>query len=374
MKILIFNWRDITHQQAGGAERYIHEIGRRLAKKHDVTIWCGKYKGCKEVEEIDGIRVVRGGSGIRIGVFDPMIYLLAGWDYLSKLRKKRFDVVIECIIGLPFFTPFFAEARKIAIVHHLTGRIVFKEIPWPAAVISYLFERAIPSIYRNVRFVTVSESSRKEMMNLGISPNKIHIVYNGVDGALSPIGRKSDHPSVIYFGRIKKYKRLDLLIRAMKIVVEEVPGAKLIIAGSVEDRELRGLVGELGLEGSVTFRGHVEESDKAELLGSSWVFVTPSSIEGWGITVLEANACGTPCVAYDVPGLRDSVRDGETGLLVKKNGDVEALAGAIVEVLMNKELRKDLSERALEWARNFSWDRSAEEFTRVIENAIGTLT
>jgi glycosyltransferase involved in cell wall biosynthesis len=370
LNILIFNWRDITHPQAGGAERYIHEIGKRLAKNHKVILWCGKYSGCKEVEEIDGIRIIRNGSKIRVSVFDPTIYVLAGLDYLSKLRKERFDVVIDSISGLPFFTPLFTKKPKIAILHHLNRGIFFKEVSFLPALISYLGELAIPAFYRDVQFITVSESSRKELINLGISPTKISVVYNGVDSSLfSKRYEKSSCPLIVYFGRLKRYKRVDLLIRAMKIVSKEVPDAKLVIAGSGDaESELKALVDELDLKDSVLFRGYVDEDEKAELLGSAWVFVTPSSKEGWGITVIEANACGTPCIAYDVPGLRDSIRNGETGLLIKEDGDVEALAESIVKVLRDDSLRKNLSERALDWAKNFSWDKSAKKFIEVLES------
>ncbi|KUO42819.1 MAG: hypothetical protein APU95_02355 [Hadesarchaea archaeon YNP_N21] len=373
MNILIFNWRDITHPQAGGAERYIHEIGKRLAKNHKVTLWCGKYSGCKEVEEIDdGIRIIRNGSKIRVGVFDPTIYVLAGLDYLSKLRKERFDVVIDSISGLPFFTPMFTKKPKIAILHHLNRGIFFKEVSMPAALISYLGERAIPALYRDVQFITVSESSREELINLGIPPTKISIIHNGVDSSLfSRNYHKSDYPHIIYLGRLKRYKRLELLIKAMKIVTKEVPNAKLTIAGSGDaESELKALVDELDLKDSVLFRGYVDEDEKAELLGSAWVFVTPSSKEGWGITVVEANACGTPCIAYDVPGLRDSIRDEETGLLVKENGNVEALAEAIVKVLRDETLRKRLSKNSLKWAKNFDWIKSAGEFMKIVESVI----
>ena len=371
MKILIFNWRDITHPQAGGAEKYIHEIGRRLAKGHEVTLWCGKYEGCKESEEIDGINVIRSGSKMRIGVFDPTIYVHAGLDYVRKLREEMFDVVVDSMSGLPFFTPLFTRKPKVAILYHSVKGIFFKEVSFPAALVSYLGEQAISMIYKNVQFITISESSREELISLGLSPSKIAIIYSGVDSSLfSRNYEKSDYPHIIYFGRLKRYKRLDLLIRAMKTLIKEVPDAKLTIAGSGDaENELMALVNGLGLESSVTFSGFIDEEEKAELLGSAWVFVTPSSKEGWGITVIEANACRTPCIAYDVPGLRDSVVDGKTGLLVER-GDVRVLAEAIVKVLEDGELRKRLGENALKWAEKFSWDRSAEEFMKVMEGVL----
>lgn len=355
--------------QAGGAERYVHEIGKRLAKEHEVTLWCGKYKGCREAEEIDGIKIIRNGRKIKVGVFDPTIYVLAGLDYISKPKKERFNVVIDSISGLPFFTPLFVKEPKIAILHHLNKGIFFREVPFPAALISYLSERAIPVLYKNVQFITVSESSRKELINFGISPSRIAVVHNGVDEFLfSRNYKKSNYPHVVYFGRLKRYKRIDLLIRAMKIVLKEVPDAKLTIAGSGDaENELMALANGLGLESSVTFSGFIDEKEKAVLLGSAWVFVTTSSKEGWGITVIEANACRTPAIGYDVAGLRDSIRDKKTGLIVKKNGDVVALAGAIVKILKDERLRENLSKNALKWSKQFSWDQSAKNFMRVLE-------
>jgi glycosyltransferase involved in cell wall biosynthesis len=373
MKILIFNWRDITNPQAGGAERYIHEIGRRLAKKHETTLWCGKYPGCKKVEEIDGIKIIRNGGGIKVGFFDPTIYVLAGLDYLSKLKAEKFDLVIDSVSGLPFFTPLFAKGPKIGILHHLHRGIFFREVSFPAALISYLGERTIPMLYRGVHFVTVSESSRQELIDLGLSPSKIAIIHNGVDSSLSSRKyKKSNYPHVIYFGRLKGYKRLELLIKAMKLVIKEVPDARLTIAGSGDAKtELTKLVKELGFgKYSVTFKGFISEKEKAELLGSAWIFVTPSSKEGWGITVIEANACGTPAIGYDVPGLRDSIKNGRTGLLVEKDGDVKALAESIVKVLENQELGRNLSKNAFEWSKNFSWDKTAGEFAKILEETL----
>jgi glycosyltransferase involved in cell wall biosynthesis len=373
MKILIFNWRDITNPQAGGAERYVHEIAKRLAKKHEVTFWCGTFPGCKKEEEIDGVKIIRNGSGIKVGFFDPAIYVLAGLDYLSKLKENSYDLVIDSVSGLPFFTPLFARKPKIAILHHLHKGIFFREVSFTAALISYFGEAAIPIFYKNVQFVTVSESSRRELINLGISPSKIAVIHNGVDSSLfSRKYQKSNYPHVIYFGRLKGYKRLELLIKAMKVVIKEVPDAKLTIAGSGDAKnKLINLVKELGLEKhSVTFKGYVGEKERAELLGSAWVFVTPSLKEGWGITGIEANACGTPAIGYDVPGLRDSIKDEKTGFLVKKDGDTAELAETIVKVLENQKLRQELSRNAIDWSRNFSWDKTAEKFEQIMRETL----
>ncbi len=177
---------------------------------------------------------------------------------------------------------------------------------------------------------------------------------------------KSECPTVVYVGRIKAYKRLDHLIKAFKIVKDEVENCKLIIAGKGNQKPLKKLAFELGFNSSVEFYGEVSEDEKLRLLREAWVFVSPSMKEGWGITVIEANACGTPAVAYDVAGLHDSVQDGVTGLLVD-NGNVKALAQTIIEVIEDEMLRLRLSKNALEYVKGFSWDRSSEEFLTVLE-------
>ncbi len=362
MKILIFNWRDITHPWAGGAEKYIHEIGKRLAKKHEVTLFCSRYPGSLKGEVIDGIEIIRDG-----GKFTTYIY--AAVKYLSKLRKRDYDVVVDDINGVPFFTPLYSRKPIVAIIHHIVGWKIFRrELPLPLAVIGYLCERSIPYIYRNCKFVTVSESTKEELKRFGIKESNITVVPNGID--LNPhLGKKSEKPVVVYFGRIKNYKRVDHILKAFSIVKRKIPDAELVIAGRGEITHLKNLAKDLNIDGSVIFMGEVDEKRKVEILSSSWVYVIASTKEGWGISVIEANACGTPAVAYDVPGLRDSIKHGYNGLLVE-NGNIEALANAIIHLLKDDELRKELSRNAIEWAKQFSWDKSAEEFERLIQSLV----
>ena len=176
---------------------------------------------------------------------------------------------------------------------------------------------------------------------------------------------------MVYLGRLKAYKRLDRLILAMKEVRREIPDAELLIAGSgdVED-ELKRQSKELGLGSAVKFHGFIDEREKLRLLRSAWLFVTPSQKEGWGLTVIEANACGTPAIAYDVPGLRDSIRDGYNGILVKKY-DEASLARAIIRLLKDDDRRAELCRAALSWAERFSWDKSAEKFERILRSTMG---
>ncbi|RLC96874.1 MAG: glycosyltransferase family 1 protein [Chloroflexi bacterium] len=359
MRILCFNWRDITHPMAGGAELYLHEIARRLATEHEVVLFCGSYKGCQPTDEIDGIRIRRCG-----GAF--FVYVRAMLDYLLRSRKSC-DIVIDSINGVPFFTPLFSRKPKVAIIHHLArSEVFFKELPLPLAIVGWLAERSIPLVYRRTPVVTVSPSSLQELAQFGVNGHRVHTVYNAVDHAVLGCGTKSPTPLVAYVGRIKKYKQVEHLIRAFGAVKRAVPEAELLIAGRGDYTDLQKEVEGSPAKSSVTLRGEVSEREKAEILKAAWVFVVPSAKEGWGISVIEANACGTPAIAYDVPGLRDSIQHGETGLLVP-SGDLDALAKSIVLVLTEAQLRGTMSANAVEWSSKFNWDKSAEDFRAVLE-------
>ncbi len=366
MKILILNWRDIRDPLAGGAEAYLHQIGRRLARAHDVSLFCRRYEGGSPRDEIDGVRIIRRG-----GSFSVYLYFML--SYLFTLRRERFDVVVDGINGVPFFTPLFVRGPKIAIIFHIVGwEIFFRELPFPLSLVGLVAERMIPLIYRRVPVVVISDSTKDEAVRFGIAENRISLVYCGVESISESAGtsyNKSTNPSVAYFGRIKEYKQLDHLVKAFSQVNVDMPQAELSIAGRGDYSGLEKLVESLGLSQSVRLVGEVSDEEKEKMLGEAWVFVTPSMKEGWGITVIEANNCGTPAIAYNVPGLRDSIRDGETGLLVPA-GNIDELAGAISRILGDSELRYRLSQNALTWASRFNWDNSAEDFSRVIGEVI----
>ena len=363
MRILFFNWRDINDPLAGGAEAYVHHIAAGLAMKNEVFFYCRRYKGSNHKDTLDGIRFVRHGGSYSL-------YLWAFFDYIFKLHRENFDVVVEDINGVPFLTPIFVRKPKVAIVHHIVGKeIFFKELPFPLAIVGWLSEKLIPFIYKKVTVVTVSPSTKEELIAFGISANRIRIVWSGREQQDRGAVKQSEKPLIIYLGRIKSYKQLDHLLYAFAKVIPHVPQAELGIAGRGDYDELERLAESLGIKQSVKFMGEVSEEQKYEILKRAWVFATTSIKEGWGLSVIEANYFGAPAVAYDVPGLRDSINDGETGLLVPA-GDIEGLAKAIVRVLNDTELRERLSQNARSWASTFSYDRTAGEFAKVIEDVL----
>lgn len=359
-RILVFNWRDTRHVWAGGAEVYIHELAKRwVVAGHHVTVFCGNDGHAPRREVIDGVHVVRRG-----GFY--LVYFWAFAYYLVRFRG-RYDVILDCHNGIPFFTPMYAKEPVIGVVHHI-HQIVFKQyLPRPlAAFASWMEKDLMPWAYRRQRFITVSDSTRAEMAALGLGPAGISVVHNGVDFSQLTPGPKDPSPLVLYLGRLAPYKSVDVLIRAFAGIKQRVPEAKLIIAGNGEDAgRLKRLAGKLDLREHIDFLGHVTDAQKIALFQRAWVFVNPSLMEGWGLTTIEANACGTPAVGANVAGLRDSIQNPHTGYLVP-HGDSGALAGRVEELLADRDLRERMSQSAVDWAHRFQWDASSRQAMNLI--------
>ena len=360
LRILWFNWRCWLNPQAGGAEVHVKEIAKRWVKLgHEITLFCGKYHGCKEHEELEGVEVIRKG-------YQYSVYLFAAKEYIFSLRKRNYSIVIDDINGVPFFTPLYVREHKIAIMHHLVKDIFFKELPFDKAILGYAAERIIPLVYRNIPFLAVSDSTKQDLAHFGIPQRGIKIVHNGIDHEVftPELRRKSSYPHVVYVGRIKRYKNLDHLIIAFSLLVNRLKtegrSNKLTIAGKGDYIELKGLAKRLGVESQVDFLGEISDEEKVRLLQSAWVFVTTSTREGWGLTTVEAMACGTPVIAYNVPGLTDSSLNGKTGFLVPY-GKTDEMTECLAQVLCDELLRKELSMNATNWARQFNWDKTAKE-------------
>lgn len=360
-RILIFNWRDTKHVFAGGAEVYIHELAKNwVVWGHEVTLFCGNDSKSVHEEVVDGVKVIRHG-----GFY--MVYFWAFVYYMFRFRGK-FDVIIDCENGIPFFTPLYAREPVLCLIHHVHQEIFRKYLALPLSLLAQFLEKiAMPIIYRNTKFITVSPSTKQQMEELGLTGTGIEIVYNGVDLQKFVPGPKAQVPTILYLGRLKEYKSIDVLIKAFKSVLNRIPQARLMVVGTGEEAfKLRQLSEDLGIGQAVEFTGRVDEERKISLLQKAWVFVNPSFIEGWGITTIEANACAVPVIAADVPGLQDSVRNPHTGYLVK-HGDYEAFAGKIIELIENPQLRISMGNQALLWARNFDWSKTSHEFLTILK-------
>ncbi len=367
MKILVINWQDIKNPLGGGAEVHLHEIFSRIARLgHDVTLFCSSFPDAPSEETIDGIKVIRQGGRETFNFRVPLAYR-------TRFRHERFDVVIDDLNKIPFFTPLYVRRPLVAIAHHLFDRSIFLEANFLVASYVYWMERLALWIYRraNIPFMVVSPSTQEEFLKRGYDIRSLPIIYNCVDHSqYTAGGSKHPQPLIGYFGRLKKYKSVDHLLHAIPLVQKSIPEIQAVIIGEGDDRpRLEALSKELGLEKCVKFTGFVSKDEKVKLLQQMWVKVTPSSKEGWGLTVLEANACGTPVIASNVPGLRDAIKDNETGLLYEY-GNVEELGSKLLEVLQNNELRYHLASSALQFSKQFDWDVVAEKTIQELEERI----
>ncbi len=360
LRILMFNWRCWLNPEMGGAEVFTHEILRRWVEiGHEATLFTSRFKNCKAEEVVDGVRIVREGGRYSV-------YLKARECYRKFFSKEGYEIVIDEINTVPFFTPKFVKnGEKIfALIHQLAREYWFYETPFPIDYLGYYFleERWLKN-YWSIPTVTVSESSRKDLVDLGFK--KVFVVGEGLNfKPLEKLGEKEHFPVIVFAGRLNKAKRPDHAIEAFKIVKNKVPDAELWIIG---DGYFSEKLMRIAVEG-VRFFGSVSNDERRELIKKAWVLVNPSVREGFGLNVVEANALGVPCVAYDVAGLRDAVVNNETGLLAR-SGDVEALAEAIFQILASETLRLRMSENALTYSRRFSWDKVADEFLNVIKTA-----
>ncbi len=370
MKILVVNWQDITHPLAGGAEVHLHEVFERIASRgHEVTLYCSSYPGAVREEVRNGMRIIREG-GRNFFNYRWM------WAYLTRFRRDGYDVVVDDMNKIPFFTPLYVRTPILGVTHHLFGASIFKEANVLAAGYVWGMESLAVRLYRACRipFVVGSPSTHQELLARGFRAEEVPVVHYGVDQRVhrrTGVPR-SPVPMIGYFGRLKQYKSVDHLLRALPEVLAKFPDLRTVIVGEGDDRpRLEQIVRDAGLERAVEFAGFVTEERKVELLQQIWFKVMTSAKEGWGLTVLEANACGTTVLASNVAGLRDAVRDDETGLLYEY-GNVPELSAKILRLLSDGRLRERLVEGADRYVRSFTWDAAAEKTLSLLEERVRT--
>jgi glycosyltransferase involved in cell wall biosynthesis len=341
-------------------------FGRLARRGHDVTLLVSGFDGAPARATADGMDVHRTGGRHTFSIAAPAYYR-------QNLRRLAFDLVVEDLNKVPLFTPLWAAAPVVLLVHHLFGRTAFQEASIPVAAATWLLEKPLHRFYSAVPVEAVSRSTAQDLVARGFDERQITVIENGIDLDLyrpDPGQRRFEEPTVLYLGRLRRYKRVDLIVRAFARMAAGGIAGQLIIAGSGPHAPaIERLVRELGIGDRVRLAGFVDEEEKLRLLRGAWVHVLTSPNEGWGISNLEAASCATPTVASDSPGLRDSVVHGETGLLVP-HGDVDALATAIRRVLENATLREQLAAGALRFARSFGWDGTASRTEAHLEEIL----
>jgi len=356
-RILIFCWRDPASPKAGGGEVYLLEQARAWVRQgHTVTWIAQRFANSAQQETIDGISIIRRGRSLFVFPAAVFWYVFtSGW---------QFDFLLDVMNGIPFFTPIFSGKPRACLLYHVHAPHFRDELPRPLSDLAIAVEtRIVPWIYRRTPFLTISDSSASEMRSVGITKGPIEIIHSGVAAEMRP-GKKHDRPTILFLGRLRRYKGVRRLIDAFGRVRQQIPNARLVIAGSGDDElDLRAYAARV--EG-VEFTGAVDEETKIRLFQEAWVFGMPSALEGWGIVVIEAASCATPAVAFDVNGLRDCILDGRTGFLVKDDAE---FGHALIRTLNDPALREQLAGNCVLWSGRFSWDRTAERTLRCIRRA-----
>jgi glycosyltransferase involved in cell wall biosynthesis len=354
VRILFLNWRDIRNPEAGGAEVFVQEVAARwIAQDHDVVLLTSSFSAAPRRELIDGVMVRRAGR-LRNGSF----HLLAQRE-LARLRG--FDAVIEGINTIPFFTPLWRGLPPtVALVYQLAVEVWDSELRPPASNFARWLEPKLLLPYRNVPVVTISESGRRELLGAGL--RDVTVIEPG-RSEVPPLGAtdKEPTPTVMFAGRLAANKRPDHAVEAFKLIKRARPDARLWVVGQGPMAEVL----RSSLPSGAKLLGHVPRTELYERMARAHCLLVPSVREGWGLVVTEANSVGTPAVGYDVPGLRDSIRNGHTGLLARP-GEPAALAEQAERLLNDAEMRTRMSKNAAEHAKSFSWSKTAEELLELV--------
>jgi glycosyltransferase involved in cell wall biosynthesis len=360
LHVLVLADRDWKHNDTGGNGANLWaQISRWVAAGTRVTVVAGEYPGGERVEEF-GANLVVHRMGTRATVFPrAMLAVLRGVG-------RDADVVLEVINGITFLTPLWLRKPRVAMIHHVHRELFMQEFPRTGGLLFRVLERwPLRLFYRRTPFLTISDAARDDLVREGIPRENITVEYLGVEPeSFAPVAR-SPEPRLIFVGRLKAYKRVELLLD----VLDALPGVALDVVGEGDHRpDIEAEITRRGLRDRVHMHGYVDGARKAELYGRAWVNVTASASEGWSLTVMEAALCATPSAALAVGGLTESIIDGETGYLAR---DVPELSARVRDLLDDAELRDRLGRAAESRARSFTWDRSAATFLEVLRRTGG---
>jgi len=371
MKILILNWKDPKNPDVGGAEIILYELAKRWIKKgHQTTWFCRSFKNTLPEEIIDGIKIVRKGNRLTT-------YLEAFFYY--KALKEKPDLVIDVLNTIFWQTPLYVKkGKRLAYVNQLAQEVFFYELPPFISHLAYLLESFEFKTYKDTPFLCYSKSTKEDLIKVEIPARNINLFPLGLDHGRYFPGEKAKEPLFLCVSRLVRMKRTDLAIQAMKMVVKKYSQARLAIVGyGYQKEELGKLRQKLNLGENVFFADEdilffkkTKKDKKIELMQKAWALLFPSVKEGWGMTVTECAACGTPAIVTNVTGLRDSVIRNKTGLVLSRNPTPRELALAIIRIIEDKDLREKLSENAIEWSKNFTWDESVNVSLRFLESLV----
>jgi glycosyltransferase involved in cell wall biosynthesis len=373
--VVICNWRDLRHPEAGGSERFVESVASELAAMgNTVTILCAAVRGAPRNEvraaqhnEVRGaVRYRRRGGRITV-------YLHAAWALLA--RRVVADVVIDVQNGIPFLSPLVTRRPVVALVHH-----VHRE-QWPllfgrvAARVGWWVESHLaPVLYRRSRYVVVSEATRRELIDLGVHPSRVDVVHNGTPALPAPKLARSPVPRVVVLGRLVPHKRVEIVVTAAALLRDRYPGLLVDVVGrGYHEAALRAHADRLGLAEQIRFRGWVSEQTKADLLAQAWVNAVPSVKEGWALSIVEAASVATPSVAFaGAGGVEESVVDGVTGVIVA--GGTPEFADALDALLADNDRRGSLGLAARARAAAFTWEQAGRQVATILDGELSPVT
>lgn len=357
MNVLVVNWQDWKNPMAGGAELYLYEIFSRLVNKgHKVSLLCSRAPGQSRREVLDGFEIYRIGRRSNFNFFVPAAMR-------SILRHKKIDIIIDDLNKIPFYSPLSTRKQVLPILMHIFRSTIYRETNFLFACYVFFAERIIPFLYPKSDFVVISASTGDDLKAIGVK-NRISIVQCGIPRMPQIIKEERQKNLVAYIGRVKKYKSIDHFIRALAIVKDKKDFEAVIVGDGDAKCALENLAKDLNI--AIRFTGFVSEEEKYQIYSRARIVVQPSIKEGWGLTAIEAQSCGTPVVCADSPGLREVVQNGKTGFLYKY-GDIESFAQKMMELLTDEKKWRSFSQSAKQWAREFSWDDAAEKLEYILK-------
>lgn len=366
MNILVINYRDRKHPAAGGAEKHLHRIFSRIVSMgHKVVLLTTSFPGAESREAVDGIQVIRQGGD-----------LLFQWTVARSIkaldREFNFDIVVEDLNKLPVFAPYLLKKPVLVQMHHLWRSSIFSEASFPVAFGVWFFERIIPWFYKKQQFVVVSPSTESELNQIGVSKDRISVIYNGSDPVAAPEVTQTvdSRPYFLWLSRIHKYKGIWTALEAFEKFAKRVPAVDLVIAGDGPlMKKIPSWLKSHGLANRVKLCGFVSSGEKYRLMAGALAMLQTSYKEGWGLTVIEAAQLKVPTVASDVPGLRDSVRNGKTGLLFPVKNAAKC-AEAMERICSDEDMRKSMGWAAKQYASTFSWDEAAAKTMDLLQRIV----
>lgn len=363
MNILILNWRDIKNPKSGGAEMITLEHAKSWVKKGNSVIWfTSTFKNSKEREKIQGVNIVRYGNFITVCLLAPFFYLFS---------KNKFDLVIDEIHGLPFFTPLYVKKPKIAFIHEVADEIWDYMFPFPINKLGKFIEPLYFKLYKNTKFWTDADSTIDDLVRKGIKrENCIAINCPILNESLTSLPSKEKIPTFIFVSRIVKMKGIEEVIRAFFYILRDIKDANLWIVGDGDRSyidELKKTMKSYSISTKVKFFGRETDAKKLELMRKASLLLHASIKEGWGLVIIEAASQGTPSVVYNVAGLRDSVKNGVTGIVLEENNAKE-MASKAISLLKNKKRYESFQKKGILWTKSLTWEKATNQSLKLLEN------